>query len=229
MKITVCALLLMVLYGGVCSQTVKATVIPPSGLAPGSQYQVIFVTFSTLTATSSNIDDYNAFVSSEGAFGVQFGLSSGVAWHAVASTATVDAKDNAPSGIYPVYNTQGQLVAASSIYTGSLVNAVRYDEIGLGYGIETASVWTGSDVVGVGLPGFALGGPGTLGVTGFPGGTAGSWISEAHHVGLNAPLAFYALSAPITVPAPEPTTLALVGSALLTLAAIGLRRRLATS
>ena len=55
-----------------------AGVIPPIGLVPGSQYQLIFVTADTRDATSSNIADYNAFVSAEAALNPS--LPSGVTW-----------------------------------------------------------------------------------------------------------------------------------------------------
>jgi hypothetical protein len=56
-----------------------ATVIAPIGLSLGSQYQLIFITAGIRDATSSNIDDYNAFVSAQAA------LSSSLPeaiWHA---------------------------------------------------------------------------------------------------------------------------------------------------
>jgi hypothetical protein len=194
-----------------------AGVIPPIGLAPGSQYQVIFVTFDTTTATSSDINDYNAFVTAEAAFGAaNWGLPNAT-WHAVASTPTSNAIDNAPSVGLPVYNTQGQLVAASSIYTGSLLTPVSYDEGGFPYGVANAAVWTGTDPFGVALPRFTLGGPGTTAAHGYAGGAGAFWLDQGSNGGIFAYAALYALSDPITVPIPEPATLTLLGSALLLL------------
>lgn len=44
----------------------------------------------------------------------------------------------------PIYNTFGQQVASNSanLWSGSLLNAVRYDESG---NVVTSRVWTGSD------------------------------------------------------------------------------------
>jgi hypothetical protein len=103
-----------------------ATVIPPIGLAPGSQYQLIFVTADSTTPGSSNIADYNAFAAAEAALNPSLPPA---AWHVVGSTASVDANVNAPSGGVPVYNTQGiEVASAAVIYTGSLLNPVASDQ-----------------------------------------------------------------------------------------------------
>ena len=106
------------------SAQLVAQVIPPIGLAPSSQYQLIFSTIDTTTAASSDIDDYNTLVTNEAIAGATVGLPANVTWRAVVSTATVNANVNAVSNGLPVYNTAGELVASSSIYAGSLLTAV---------------------------------------------------------------------------------------------------------
>ena len=91
-----------------------AAVIPPIGLAPGMQYQLIFVTRDGRDATSSNIADYNAFVTAQAALNPLLPLTT---WHAVASTVAVNAATNAPSLGLPVYNTGGEEVAAGNAGT----------------------------------------------------------------------------------------------------------------
>ena len=134
----------------------NADVIPPAGLAPGSQYQLVFVTAGTRDASSSNIADYNTFVTTEAALSPT--LPTGVAWNAIATTSTVNAVANAPSlpGI-PVYNTHGDLVAsgASGLYAGTLTNAINYDQYGT---LFPASVWTG-DIINGGSGFLSLGEP----------------------------------------------------------------------
>lgn len=218
---TIAALFLAASVTLSCAQLVAA-VTPPSGLAPGSKYQLIFLTLGTTTATSSDIDYYNTFVNNEAPAGEFFGLPSGLTWHAVSSTPAVNAKDNAPSGSFPVYNTHGQLVAVSSIYTGSLLTAVVNDETGTGYQVGNASVWTGSDPFGVGLSGATLGAASGNGVVGFAGGADSFWIDYST-VWQGNDWALYALSDPITF-VPEPATLTLLGSALLLIGGAGLLR-----
>ena len=63
---------------------VMADIIPPIGLAPGSEYQLIFVTAGTTNAESTDISTYNAFVMAEAALNP---LLPTATWDAVGSTA----------------------------------------------------------------------------------------------------------------------------------------------
>ena len=202
-----------------------ANVIPPIGLAPGSQYQLIFVTADPHTAVDFNIGTYNTFVSSEALFGVPFGLPSGATWTAVASTSSVDANSNAPSGALPVYNTLGQEVTAAGvgIYAGALENLVQFDQFGnFATSAQTNNIWTGSDFQGFGVPAATLGGGGNAEVGQFA--LSATWLQfatlpKATEVTFSRP--FYALSGPITtVLTPEPATLTLLGSAFLVIGAM---------
>lgn len=214
----------------VVASSLSAAVILPTGLAPGSQYQLIFVTADPSNATNPDINFYNTFVSNQAALGViSSGLPSGLTWTAVASTSAVDANANAPSGALPVYNTIGQQVTAPGvgIYTGALDNLVAYDQYGLFAGLaDTSRVWTGSDFTGVGIPGFTLGGGGQAEVGQLA--LDGTWLEfttlpKAAEVAFARP--FYALSSVITV-VPEPASLTLfaVGLALIALRALRSRR-----
>ena len=83
----------------------------PAGLTPGfDQYRVC--NRDDPAVSSSDISTYNAFVTSEA--NQDSVLSSlGVTWHAIVSTAAVDAKSNAPSlASIPVYDTEGHLLTA---------------------------------------------------------------------------------------------------------------------
>ncbi len=212
---TIAIVLLAVLSG----THLMGAVIPPAGLAPGSQYQLIFVTADPHSAVSTDIGTYNAFVTSEAALGVPFGLPSGVTWKAVASTSTVDANVNAPSGTLPVYNTAGEEVTAPGvgIYTGALDHIVGFDQFG---GVATEAqannVWTGSDFHGFGIAQATLGGGGNGEVGQFA--VDSTWLQfaqqpQAAEVTFSRP--FYALSTAITVPIPEPASSTLLGLALL--------------
>ncbi|MEX0978188.1 MAG: hypothetical protein WDZ48_05025, partial [Pirellulales bacterium] len=126
------AMVLLAAFAAVGDNRLMATVIPPPGLAPGSQYLLIFVTAELHDAVDPDIETYNSFVTLQAAQGVPFGLPSDATWRAVASTDTVDANVNAPSGALPVYNTAGQRVTGPGvgIYTGVLENLVGYDQFG---------------------------------------------------------------------------------------------------
>jgi hypothetical protein len=205
--------------------SLMATVIPPIGLAPGSQYQLIFVTADPHNAVNTDIMGYNSFVATEAALGEPFGLPSGVTWNAVASTSAFNANANALSGALPVYNTAGQEVTAPGvgIYTGTLDNVVGFDQYGGAATVAlSTNIWTGSDQFGVAVPGATLGGSGNAEVGQLA--TDSTWLKFAKlpksgEVTFSRPL--YALSTAITLPTPEPATLTLLGSALLV---IGARR-----
>ena len=101
---------------------IHASYVLPSGLSPGDQYRLVFVTSGARDASSANIEDYNDFVKS---YGDQAVVSN---WKAIVSTATVDARDNTSSnpttdGVgVPIYNLMGELVADdySDLWGGEL-------------------------------------------------------------------------------------------------------------
>ena len=87
-----------------------ADVIPPIGLAPGSQYQLIFVTAGTIAGTIPSEAPYNAFVTAQALLNPSLPSTT---WHSVTAAGNTEALQNAPSGnLVPIYNTAGQLVQA---------------------------------------------------------------------------------------------------------------------
>ena len=151
-------------------------------------------------------------------------------WNAVVSTignietglGEAQANENAPfTSSIPVYNTAGQLIAdaATPLYGGSLINPILYDQNGDAF---STPVWTGSNADGTSewpLGGQDQDGEPNIGVSG---NSTGQWIHDGAD-GQEFPLPLYALSSPITV-VPELTTLTLLGSALLGLGVVYLRR-----
>ncbi len=218
---SVSAIFLAALAAATFSARGFAAVIPPIGLTPGQQYQLIFVTADSRDGTSPNVADYNNFVNAEAALGVGSGLPSAT-WDAVVSTTSIAAKVNAPSLGLPIYNTQGQEVASggTGLYTLNLLTPILYDQFG---NANPSLVYSGSQFTGDPQPAnFVLGGQfPSDGLSNTAGG--GAWLQNGT-VGQGTLLPFYALSGPITVPAPEPATITLVGSALLALAGLTMLR-----
>lgn len=219
----------------VSTTQLMATVIPPIGLAPGSQYQLIFVTADVRRADSSDISSYNGFVTDEAALNPS--LPQGVTWNAVVSTLAgpTEAILNAPSGVYvgniPVYNTMGLEVSDGSGYgvygplsgAGSpLLNPVEFDQFGnpSTAGGPNNFVWTGSIDNGRGDT-YLMGASEVM--TGNPYVDTG-WLKTGNQRSRDEQYPLYALSTAITVPIPEPATLTLLGSALLVIFGIRLLR-----
>jgi hypothetical protein len=180
------------------SYTQAAVVLP--NLPAGSQYQLVLVTAGGRNATSTNIADYNSFVSQQVALGLSFGLPN-TTWRAIASTSAVNARTNAqvfPN--IPIYNTHGQLVAngMSDFWFPSHLAAINYDQFGIA---ETfPRVWTGSQFDGT--AGNALGAGSTAGQGRCTIYQDAGWITNVTD-GLADVVPLYALSAPITVPEPS--------------------------
>lgn len=70
-----------------------AIIISPPDLNPGDNYRLIFITDGSTNATSSDVATYNSFVAAEAA-AITALNDLGTTWTAIASTATVDARDN---------------------------------------------------------------------------------------------------------------------------------------
>ena len=191
----------------------------PTGLTPGTQYQLVFVTSDTTFATSTTIGDYNTFVNTEAALNstlAAFDIANGVTWSVIGSTTSVSASTNAPStGL--VYNLENTEVASSGVYGGTLLAAVGFDENGTA---SSNAVWTGSTTSG----GMA-GGINDLGQTfpeyGFANLATGGWIAGTNGIESDNGLSLYAISSVLTVPqassTPEPGTLGLTVCAVVLL------------
>ena len=201
-----------------------AEVILPD-LPEGSLYQLIFATAEQRDATSTDIADYNTFVSQQAALSSKLPH---VTWSAVASTSTVDAKDNAVTYTdVPIYNTRGELIASGTaeLWSGSIQNPVGYDQYGLKPSApEWTFPYTGTNTSGASAGSHACMG-GTNPEVGQSDKQTGLWISGGSVVSSQKNLALYALSSRITaLGVPEPSTLTLC----LTLGGMGLivaRRR----
>ena len=201
-----------------------ASFIPPFGLAPGSKYQIAFVTADTTSGTSGLESYYNNFVTEEAA-PLTAVLPSGTTWSAITSTydgtSYYNAIDNAPThpGV-PIYNTAGQLVSdGTGWFNIPLPHPIDYTQLGI---LSYEETFTGTDGDGDADPTYALGSlPNHL--CGYSGYVVDSYWLDHDVFSSGAHFQVYALSSPITVP--EPTTLALLGAAVLGLAAVYLRRR----
>ena len=138
----------------------------PTGLNPGDEYRLVFVTSTSTNAASSNIADYNAVVSSA-ANGSPELAALATTWTAIASTSSVDARDNSNTNFTislgaPIYRLDDTLVASdnSDLWNGSLGAAISLDESA---NLAGGQVWTGTAPLdGTAYPLFPLGTSGTI-------------------------------------------------------------------
>ncbi|GCL53112.1 hypothetical protein NIES3806_04420 [Microcystis aeruginosa NIES-3806] len=198
-----------------------ALVVVPTGLNPGDQYRLVFVTAGTRNATSTNINDYNTFVTNQATGGTPgidtaldtalngagFDLST-ITWKAIGSTSAVDARDNTgtnPSSTgVPIYLINGNKVANNNadLWDGSLQHPINLQPNDV---ISSNLVWTGSVYLGTGLTQNQLGGGffGSVAVGRADSVVFSDWIAQTTDVSSTAK-SLYAMSSVLTVPGNQP-------------------------
>jgi hypothetical protein len=189
-----------------------ALVVVPPGLAPGAQYRLVFMTDGTRDATSTDINDYNTFVTNQVTGSALANALSGAGltttWKAIGSTSATSAKVNTGTDgtqpDVPIYLINGNKVANNNadLWDGSLQHPINLQPNDV---ISSNLVWTGSVYLGTGFPQNQLGG-------GFFGSVAAGqadsvvfsgWIAQTIDVSSTAK-SLYAMSSVLTVPGNQP-------------------------
>jgi hypothetical protein len=117
----------------------------------GDQYRLVFITSSKITATSTDIAIYNAWVqglANRSPYGI--GANQGVTWKVIGSTDSVDARDNTSTNPQvnglgcPIYLLDGNSLVAqgnNKLWSGTISRIIDLTEQGQ---IFTGWPWTGS-------------------------------------------------------------------------------------
>ena len=217
----VCAGVALATLGTSAAQA--ALVVVPPGLNPGDQYRLVFVTAGTRNATSSDINDYNTFVTSQvtgSALATQLTTAgfnpNTITWKAIGSTSATSAKVNTGTDgtqpDVPIYLIDGNRVANNNadLWDGSIAKSIDRTQIDTS---KNASVWTGTQAGGsTGSPlGNAIGFPpvANMGATIY---TDSRWINDITFLSVSQSLSLYGMSSVLTVPSaavsvPEPSSL----------------------
>lgn len=188
----------------------------PSDLQPGDQYRVLFVTASKRDSSSTDIADYNAFVSADAAANPALAALS-TTWTAVASTATVEARDNtntdpSPAGStgVPIYRPDGTRLADDYDHLWNANSVPLYanpsDEPP---GATSDGIWTGSyfDGLSQGLRPLGTAAP----ILGRPWTSDRQWC-YAFAVSNTLNARFYGMSAVLTVPSVQASEVERLGT-----------------
>lgn len=212
----------------------------PLGLAPGDDFRLLFFTDGLRDATSANIEDYNAFVSSEASSSNSLVRDLDTEWFAIASTAAVSAIENTQTDPSPAGETGVPifLVDGVSLVADSYDNWWDGDSFGLSFFLSNApnltqsgamnfndsnNVWNGTNAFGESADGFTLGGE--FAVAGDSRTTNGRQVANVvRSTTLNK--SFYAISGVLTA-VPEPSSAILLAFSSMSLC-ISRRRALAT-
>ena len=196
-----------------------AFVVVPTDLAPGAQYRLVFVTDGTRDATSTNINDYNNFVTNQVTGSALANALSGAGltttWKAIGSTSATSAKVNTGTDgtqpDVPIYLINGNRVANNNadLWDGTINVPINRTPSDLGS--ISSNVWTGSNTdgsIGINLGGNSTG-PGR---TGNSAANNSTWIFDSISSLTSTSPRFYGMSSILTVPGspvsvPEPTSL----------------------
>ena len=136
------------------SGAAEALTVVPTDLNPGDQYRLVFVTNSTRAANSTNIADYNQFVTNDvtgSTLATELGLAGLTPdWFAIASTSSTSARDNTSTQgttDIPIYLISGERVADGygDLWDGTIQTAIDTTPTDT---TITGGVWTGTLVNG---------------------------------------------------------------------------------
>jgi hypothetical protein len=125
--------------------------VTPAGLNPTDPFRVIFVSSAGRDATSPNIADYDAFITTLAhAAGLTY-KGAPVTGQALVSTPTVNANDPGrlpTTSTVPIFRVDGALVASGGpdLWDGAIAAPINVSETGID--VTSIIVWTGTTTAG---------------------------------------------------------------------------------
>lgn len=191
----------------------EAAFIPPAG---ESAYRLLFVTQGTRDATSTNIADYDNFVTTQAALA---GDLPSTIWSAVGSVPGLDAATHVDCGVtcnaLPIYLVNGTKLAdnTAAFFNAASVSLPASPSINQFGTVTDTYVWTGSNNDGGEAVGSALGNSNPI----FGVSTANNYDMLIFTTASGAEsFSFYAISGAIEVPEPAMGMALLAGGLMVT-------------
>ena len=146
---------------GVVNEVPEDWALKPADIGPGRQFRLMFITSTTRDATSTDIADYNTFVSTRAVAGLTAIQTYADGFTALVSTATVNARTNtltrATDTDAPIYWVRSGTVGASDraaddyadVYDGRWPTSDRtHTESGTSVNVGFYPFWTGMNLDG---------------------------------------------------------------------------------
>jgi hypothetical protein len=182
----------------------------PSGISPGQSFNVVFFDSIGDTATSANIADYNAAITSAASNILYPGGAIG-SWSIIGATPTADGAAALFSSNLPVYDLHGTFLATTGVSYQSTGPAPFIDQTGAEFPVYPA--WTGLIALGIpAIPLYNLGGGGAFpsyGLSSYPP-PADGWGGQLGHAPTDTLALYgYAVFTAGNPAVPEPSSLAL--------------------
>ena len=208
----------------------------PTSLSPGDPYRLAFVTSTTLKALSSDISVYNTFVDDVAELVPELAALN-QDWKVIASTGTVDARDNTstvPSTItggslgVPIFllNDTKLVDSNDDLWDGNIDVAFAVNQMGDAMAWDT--VWTGTGSDGVGVGGKQLGADTVL--YGRNWALTEAWVDWSTLSPSSSVAHLYAISGELSVAAvPEPGSITLMAIGAVGLMGFGRIRKRQTA
>jgi hypothetical protein len=215
------ALMLWIGSGALGQAEAGSVLATPAGLKPGDQFRIVFATDGTTMATSTTITDYDNFVTNQAQGATYNGQT--VQWLAIVSVEFTNAIDHIGQSTSPIYLANGTQVTtsttASGLWSGALESPIFTDLNGQ---LVHGQIWTGTNADGVTVPGQALGDASA--VVGSNRQISAGWIETGVDSFISSH-SLYGISQVLTValtqqPVPEPSSIVMLGMALLVAAYI---------
>ncbi len=220
-------------YAATSSQPIIADIVVPNGLSDGDSFRLVFVTSTVRNATSTNIADYDAFVTAaaESASLTTYNGQT-ISWHVIGSTATVDLRTRDPESPAGIFRVDGVKVSANfdSLWPAnpltpiSLLAPISVDENG---NSRTVRVYTGTFSNSISYPNGVLGAANGHVVVGSSAAKDSTWLQESVFSQNTTQFSMYGISQVLVVQSvPEPGSLVFCGLLALCGIATGIRQRI---